>query len=99
LARPGWVTDVAAPARPVRRVRPDRVRLQARIWCLAVVVAGPPRPLAAPDLPVFAIGCRRFFVSGTLAGSPAANLRSIGRRSAARDIHSRLWISGRVGEW
>ncbi len=64
--------------RPRRRVRVASPRLRGWMGCPAVVVAGLPRRLGSPDLPVFAIGCRRFFVSGTLAGSPSGNLRSIG---------------------
>ena len=83
--------DVGAPV-PQRRVRGDPVCPRAPIGCLAVVVAGPPRRLGSPDLPVFRIGCRPFFVSGTLAGSPAGNLRCVGRPAAARLAHN-LWTA------
>ena len=103
LSTPAWRHRWAAPAggaRPLRRVRPDRVRLLARFGCLAVVVAGPPRRIGSPDLPVFRIGCRRFFVSGTLAGFPSGNLRSVGRRPAARVIHARYpqWFGEGSGD-
>jgi len=105
LTRPGAAPAGCVPAGacsgcPLRRVRGDRVCPRAPIGCPAVVVAGPPRRFGSPDLPVFRIGCRRFFVSGTLAGSPSGNLRSIGRRPAARDIHSpgnHVGLSGGVG--
>lgn len=77
--RAGWSRPAGAGSgRSVRRVRPigcaeggSGVRPLWSPGCLA--------GSAAPDPGVFAIGCRRFFVSGTLAGSPSGNLRSIER--------------------